>query len=175
MNKFLKCIFLIFAIIMFCGTILLFYSDVKILFLRESAGYLSKINDPNRAASIIFLVTYVVILIFFWKKIKLHIYLTLSILFILWFVSGRSVAFKYFPEGRVITGWYYIETDNFYISKGQMDYEKVITKETSIEILSFWRIRIQNKMIDRTLFIGPFVWENSLIVLNQDIGKFNSR
>jgi hypothetical protein len=107
------------------------------------------------------------ILVLFWKKYLLRKIVLLFILILFWFISGRTIAFKYFPNGRIITGWFYYKTNEFFLCKKGDDYEKVISQETKLLRLSFWRLHISNKNISKEIFIGPFAWDRAILTLQK--------
>lgn len=151
------------------GTILSFVKDIKVLFTHESADYLSSISDVNHLTSVLFLFLFFIAL-FFIKHIFKKILLLLSF-FIFWLMSGRVVAFKNFPDGRVITGWYYIEGKSFKLCKENTDCESVLFKETKVKRLSVWRISINNKLTSKIIFIGPLTWGSCTKIFENHIGK----
>lgn len=83
-------------------------------------------------------------------------YPILITVFILWSLSGRMVAL--FPlDGRLISGWFYIETNRIEICKNDCDCEKVFYYETNYKKEFIWTYRIKNKDIETTLFTSPFI------------------
>jgi hypothetical protein len=144
--------------------------DIKILLTHESASYLSNISEVNLIMLCLFLVLYLVLLIFFWKKLSVTVILILCSILLLWLLSGRTIAFKYFPNGRILTGWYYIESNQFTLCGDDEDYERIISQETKLIESPYWSVRVVNENIDETIFIGPFTWRSSMEVLRQ-IGK----
>ncbi|RVU90811.1 hypothetical protein EH230_07805 [Flavobacterium columnare] len=172
MKLILKILLVVFLVFMLILTILAFTDDMKLLFTYESAEYLSDISNVNVFFSVLFLIVYLFMLIYFWKRLKL----VLPFLFfiaLLWLISGRTLAFKYHPTGRVIIGWYYVETEIFNLCKENQDYESILANETIINELPFWRLNLKNKDVDKTIFIGPFVWDETVKILKKRI-KFSS-
>ena len=86
---------------------------------------------------------------------------SLGVVMILWFLSGRTVGIIPWPDGRVNTGWFYIPTERFYLCNGKTDCDAVIDYHTKTETLPFWRVRIKNESIDKTIFVGPFLWSSA--------------
>lgn len=78
---------------------------------------------------------------------------------------------KLFPDGRVITGWYYIEANKFYLCRTGDDCEVVIFKDSKVSKLFLWRIRISNKYVNKVIFLGPFAWSNCFSVFDKGLGK----
>lgn len=168
MKIILKILLVVFLVFMSILTALAFNEDTKLLFTYESAEYLSDISNVNVFFSVLFLTIYLFLLIYFWKRLKLVLpFFFFIILF--WLFSGRTMAFKYHPTGRVITGWYYIETDMFNLCKKNKDYESILANETEINELFFWRLNLKNKDIDKTIFIGPFMWNETVKILKKRI------
>lgn len=148
------------AVLMLLLTLLTFVEDIKLLFTYESAIYLSDISNINIFLSMFFLCINIFLLIYFRKRLKL-ISPFFFFVCILWLFSGRTLAYKYHPTGRVIIGWYYIKTEIFHLCTPSQDYEKILSKETTIKELSFWRMNFKNRNIDKTIFIGPFIWSEA--------------
>ncbi|MEB3801699.1 hypothetical protein INQ45_11720 [Flavobacterium columnare] len=168
MKIILKIFLVIVLVFMSILTALAFKEDIKLLFTYESAEYLSDISNVNVLFSVLFIIIYLFLLIYFWKRLKL-ILPFLFFIALLWLISGRTLAFKYHPTGRVITGWYYIETDMFNLCKENKDYESILANETEINELFFWRLNLKNKDIDKTIFIGPFMWNETIKILKKRI------
>lgn len=174
MKLILKILLVVFLVFMLILTILAFTDDMKLLFTYESAEYLSDISNVNVFFSVIFLIVYLFLLIYFWKRLKLVLPFLFFVV-ILWLFSGRTLAFKYHPTGRVITGWYYIETDMFNLCEENQDYESILANETVINELSFWRLNLKNKDTDKTIFIGPFMWNENIKMLKKRIKSSSPR
>jgi hypothetical protein len=170
MKVFLKFFLVVVFLIMLVFTSFAFVEDVKVLFTYESADYLSDITNINIFSSLLFVIIYLFMLIYFWKRLK-SVVLILFFIFSLWLISGRTLAFKYHPTGRIIIGWYYIQTDMFNLCKENQDYEKILSKETEIRELNFWRLNFKNKDVDKTIFIGPFVWNETREIFNKKISN----
>ncbi len=121
----------------------------------------------------LFLILYLVGLFLYGRKQKILHRIILLFSFIFWVLSGRTVGLTYFPNGEVISGYYYLTFDKFEISKTSQDYEKIISIETEINVLPLWRINIKNENINRTIFLGPFVWNSASKILMDKIGKYH--
>ena len=146
---------------MLAMTTLVFYKDIKILFTRESAAYLSKISDVNYFFSIVFCFLYLIVSLLFFKKIgNSVIVVSLAIIVMLWFFCGRVIAIKPFPDGRVIVGWYYIETGRFNLCDIGADCEAVLSRETRLEKKMPWMINVKNERISVDILVGPFTWNS---------------
>lgn len=159
------------AFLMSITTVMTCFKDIKILFTRESAGYLSNISDVNHISSILFLACYIGVLVFSLKNLRVGNIFILVTCFGLWLLSGRVVALKPFPDGRVITGWYYVETNKFYLCSVKDDCETIIYKDSKVTMLSFWRIRVTNKNMNKEIFFGPFTWNSCFLVFDRSINK----
>lgn len=156
---------------MLIGTIMIFLNDIKILFTRESAAYSSIISDVNQLYTIIFFIGYLGMTVLVFRQFSTRNLLVLSLVLVLWLLSGRVAAVKAFPDGRVITGWYYIETNSFKLCKENEDCESVLFKETKVKLLPLWCISINNKDTNRVIFIGPFTWNSCIKIFEEHIGK----
>ena len=95
----------------------------------------------------------------------------LILIFFLWCISGRMVSL--FPDGRLSSGWFYLETDRINICKNEeIDCDRIFFYETEIEELPFWRLRIKNKNINSVIFIGPVIWSNTLSLFRYNFPRF---
>ena len=159
------------ALCMLAGTAMIFWADIKILFTRESAAYLSSVSDANHIFSVLFFIGYVFVMVLVLRKFSTWKLFALLLVLILWLLSGRVVAFKAFPDGRVITGWYYIETNSFKLCEENDDCESVLFKETKVKELPLWCISINNKLTNKVVFIGPFTWNSCYKAFENHIGK----
>jgi hypothetical protein len=171
MKVIIKTKIILIALFMLAGTVMIFLSDIKILFTRESAAYLSNISDVNHVASVLFFIGYLFVTVLVFRKFSTPKILTLLIMLLLWLLSGRVVAFKAFPDGRIITGWYYIETNKFNLCENDIDCEGIISKETTISKLPLWRISINSKYTNNIIFVGPFTWDSCYKVFESQISK----
>jgi len=132
----------------------------NITFSNDSGGYLSIISSINITVSMI---SFMFFYFFIIKKIRYH-YFLLFVLIIIWLFSGRRISIRT-EKCRVSTGWFFIKTNSFSLCKlADCDCENVYYK-TTYEKLSFWRIRIKNTKVNKTIFIGPIVWSKVIAVL----------
>lgn len=159
------------GVCMLAISFLIFFKSVTILFTRESADYLSVISNVNQWFSVLFFIGYLFLTISIYKKFSYSASAVILLLFCLWLLNGRVMAFKAFPEGRVIAGWYYVETKRFNLCPTGFDCESIIFKESKVDKLSFWRIRISNKQVDEIIFVGPFTWNECIGVFERYIKK----
>lgn len=171
MKVIIKTSIILIGLCMLAGTIIIFLNDIKILFTRESAAYLSSISDVNQVFSVLFFIGYLFVTVLVFRKFSTRKVLVLLLLFILWLLSGRVVAFKAFPDGRVITGWYYMEANSFNLCKENNDCESVVFKQTKVKRLPLWCISINNKVINKVIFIGPFTWNSCAKLFEEHINK----
>ncbi|MDH7463880.1 hypothetical protein QEG73_21440 [Chitinophagaceae bacterium 26-R-25] len=171
MKLIIKTTIILIALCMLAGTIMIFLPDIKILFTRESAAYLSIISDVNRTLAVIFFIGYLCIMVLVLRGFSTTKVLALLLVLVLWFLSGRVTAFKAFPDGRVITGWYYIETNSFRLCNENEDCESVLFKETKVKKLPLWCISIKNMTTKKLIFIGPFSWNSCIKSFEEHIGK----
>jgi hypothetical protein len=104
------------------------------------------------------------------SKLKLA---ALSLLMLLWLLSGRTTAMLV-TEDEIATGWFYIPTTRFTLCNPNEDCEVTHYNKTKVQTLPFWRIRITNNTIDETLFIGPFSWTETkkLFIDDMQIGLY---
>ncbi len=155
---------------------LISFSDLgKLLFVSESADYLTSTTKIDYTLLVIFLGTYACTLISFWIKPKFYKLGIISILFLLWLLCGRMIGFNSFSDGRVNTGWYYLEYERIYLCNSKSDCESLLAYGTKMEILSLWRIKITNENINEVIFVGPFTWKSTLEMLHSKIGFYKVR
>jgi hypothetical protein len=99
--------------------------------------------------------------VFFFRKILKKFYASMLILSILlWLLSGRVIGHFPFPEEKIVSGWFYIQTSQTYFCNYKKNNCEEITNETLIEKKPFWFIHIKNQEVDKSIFVGPFLWNN---------------
>jgi hypothetical protein len=101
------------------------------------------------------------------KRIKLAY---LAVVMVLWFLSGRTIGTILYPNGQVVTGWFYIATDKFLVCNQKTDCETTIGYRTKTESLSLWRIHIKNDSTDKEIFVGPFLWHRTVHLFGSNFG-----
>ena len=110
------------------------------------------------------LILFGTILFYFLKTGRKLLFVFLGVTIILWLLSGRTIGAIVDPEGKIVVGWFYIETEEFYVCDRKTDCESVFYYQTKIEKLPFWRIEIKNGNIDKRIFVGPFIWDKTLSI-----------
>lgn len=143
----------------------------KLFYTRESATYLTELSEISIELVVVLLLAIGFILLYKFNSKVLRISL-LSIALVFWLLAGRKVGVKKFEDGRVNYGWYSFETGKFFLcDKEDIECETVIANKTSIEKLSFWRVKIKNEDINETIFIGPITWAKAIEILKTNIGN----
>ena len=141
---------------------------INIMFSNDSAGYLTEVSNINIIVSVISIIFFYFFII---KKNRYRFFL-LFVLMIIWLFSGRRISIRNTEKCRVSSGWFFIETNSFRLCK-LADCDCEIVYETTYERLSFWRIRITNNDINKTMFIGPIVWPKVITILeNNQLSEF---
>jgi len=97
------------------------------------------------------------------KGIK-NVFLCVFFIFI-WFLSGRTIAT--FPDGRISTGWFYIETNKILLCNGELDCETITHYKTTVETKKLWVININSVNSNYAIFVGPFIWSDTIKLLNE--------
>ena len=87
MKVIIKANLILIALCMLVGTIMIFLSDIRILFTGESAIYLSDISDVSRSFTVIFFLGYLCLLVLVIRKFSLRMVLAMSLLLVLWLLS----------------------------------------------------------------------------------------
>lgn len=146
----------------------------KLFYTSESATYLTELSEISIILVVVLLLA--ISFILFYKFNSKVLRMTLFfIVFIFWLLAGRKVGVKKFEDGRVNYGWYFFETGKFFLcDKENIECETVIANKTSIEELSFWRVKIKNEKINETIFIGPITWSKAIEILKTNIGNGTS-
>lgn len=144
------------------------YSSGRILGFAgvSSADYTMHLASIHVAWSTALLILFGALLFYFLKKRGKVLAIFLGLLFILWFLSGRTIGALVDPDGKIVVGWFYIETGEFYVCNRKTDCESVFYYQTKIERLPFWRIKIKNVNIDKVIFVGPFIWNKTLNIFS---------
>jgi hypothetical protein len=157
--KVVRIILLVVLLLLMIVIVLPYFSPAnKFVFGGTSADYMLNLAALNVTWPIALLVLYAISAWFYHKKPNRMRLASVSTVVILWVLCGRMVGTLLWPEGKVITGWYYIPTNDFKLCDGSTDCETVIYYQAHIEKLSFWRLKIKSKNIDQTIFVGPFIW-----------------
>jgi hypothetical protein len=161
--KAIKLIFIavIFIIMMFL-TAIPYVGDSPSL-AGGSIGSIMIMITIRAAISTVLLVAFVLMSYFYFKKKVKAVFLILT--FLLWFVSGRMIGIL--PDGRLSTGWFYMETDRIDLCDHKTDCETVMAQQTKIQKLIFLSIRLKNKTTDQIIFVGPMLWNNALKVFHE--------
>lgn len=151
-------------------TIISFFpSHASFIFAGGSDGLMDMVSaNPIFQTSCI--IIFGTVLIVGKHKYKKYAYLFLALLFFIWILSGRVIAL--FPDGRISTGWFYLETNRINICKDEIDCDKIYYYETEIDKLPLWRIKIKNKRNDAIVFIGPIVWQKTIELFKKKFPRF---
>jgi hypothetical protein len=111
--------------------------------------------------SVIFFFAFCVISFMSIKKKKSKI-LLMSGLFVCWLFVGRVVGYNVW-ENSIVGGWHnLIKTKEIVIGENNQSQIGNEIRYTHITKLSFWRLRIENKKVTTTLYVGPFIWQEAL-------------
>lgn len=156
----MKVFFFIISLLMLLLTGLRLWPSTGNFIFAGGSDMLMSIVASNFFISITFAVIFFITVFFYKKKKRPLVTSLLTVIFLLWFLSGRMIAL--FPDGRLLSGWFYIQTNRTDICRTDIDCEKVFYYDTKFEKLSFWKLRIVNKEANATIFTGPFVWRNTI-------------
>ena len=152
-------------------TYLGFGETAKLFYTNESATYLTELSSINIIISIVSVLIFVFV-IFYKFKNKTFKASLLFIVLLLWLLAGVKVGVKKFEDGRVNYGVYCFEVNRFFLcDKKDLECESIIANRTSVEELSFWRVKIKNEDIEEIIFIGPLTWLKAMNVLKSNIGN----
>jgi hypothetical protein len=169
----LRIVIVSFVVIIMTALTLIGYSDAHPGLTGGSLDSIMSMAALPPIYATVFLLVFVILIILYLKKptnIKLVL---LSLIMILWFLSGRMIGI--IPlDGRLSTGWFYIETGRHTLCDYKTDCETTIYYQTQTESLFFWRIRVSNKNIDETIFVGPFLWNRAQKLFKETVesGKY---
>lgn len=161
----MKSVLILFFIGMTVLTLFGYLPASKFYFAGVSVDYMMDIIDANIISTLLLLLVGLLGYNYLRKPQKVKLFL-LYIGMLGWFLSGRIVATIIYPDGRVSCGWFYIETERFYLCNATTDCETTISYKTKVEPLPFGRIRITNEFIDKTIFVNPFAWKATLKMFN---------
>ena len=171
--RLLKILLTTLLLIMAAFTALCYSPDAKLLLVNTSAGYMVQVAAVHPLLPTALLVLFAVAQRLYYIEPGFKKFALLSAILLSWFLSGRIIATKIYPDGTVSTAWFYIPTQSFDVCHDvKFDCEAMLASHTITERLSFWRLRIRNENTDRTIFVGPFVWGKANDLLcNEWIGK----
>jgi hypothetical protein len=162
-------LFLIMALL----TAFCYHPLAKIMLISISAEYMVHTAVPWVVLPTLFLLLFGGLSVYYFKKPSKLKLAALSLLMLLWLLSGRTTAMLV-TEDEIATGWFYIPTTRFTLCNPNEDCEVTHYNKTKVQALSFWRIRITNSTVDETLFIGPFAWAETkkLFIDDMQVGLY---
>jgi hypothetical protein len=167
----IKILVVIFLILI---TYLGYGETAKLFYTNESATYLTELSSINIIISIVSILIFVFIIFYKFSNRAFKISLSFFVL-LLWLLSGIKVGVKKFEDGRVNYGVYCFETNRFFLcEKEDLECESIIANRTSVEGMSFWRVKIKNEDIEEIIFVGPITWSKAIEVLKTNIGNGTS-
>ncbi len=165
MKKILVVVWVILVSISFLG-----YGELgKIFYTSESAEYLTDVTNINLIYCITGLICFLLVILLVNRKVLK--YILLLVFFSIWLLSTRKVAISPFYDGRLGIGWNCFLTEEFFLCNEKSDCETTLAYNTTIEQVTLWRVKIKNDDINKTIFIGPLVWSNTIKVLENNIGN----
>ena len=144
-----------------------FRSDARFLFAMGSDSLLNMISGKIYIQSI-FIVAFImtVLIQIKIKQLIKYINIVLIFIFVLWMLSGRTIGYIPYPEEKIKTGWFYLPMNQIFIcnknNNVDIDCEKISYYETFVEVKPFWCIQVTNKEMSKVIFVGPFIWSNTL-------------
>lgn len=158
------------ALLMILVTCITFFSSTVSFLFAEGSDFLMKAVLVNPYIESFFVLLFCAILFIKYKSRNNKYYMNciLIFVFVLWLLNGRIIGQFPYPEEKVITGWFFIRTNEIHVcNRNKKDCENVGIFETYIEKKGFWFIKLKNKEKDASIFIGPFIWSKSLIFLEE--------
>lgn len=161
------------GIIMLLITIISLTEIRLLLFTEETAEYLTAITSINQYYAIFFIVSYFSILFFQYNRPSSIKLILLTISGIMWLFSGRTIAVKSFPDGRIKTGWYCVPTHTFCLCEPEEDCETSLYNDCEIMETSLGYLIIKKDNIEHKILIGPFLLEEArAMVQHQTHAKY---
>lgn len=158
------------ALIMILITLFGCFSSYASLLFAGGSDVLMELVQGNLRLQILFVVLFCgSVIITKWRD-GYKRYLFLGLLFLLWFLSGRTISL--FPDGKIRTGWFYFKTWDTNICKEEKDCEKVFYYETHVKKLPLWFLRVTNKDTNAVIFVGPVVWSETLSLFKKRFHEF---
>jgi hypothetical protein len=149
------------GLIMMGLTVIGYTASARFLFAGGSTESMMTIAAPSAIVSTVFLALCVVLYLLRKRMSRSIRWPLLGIAVILWFISGRTIGLAAFPDGRVSTGWFFIETNRFNLCQASEDCETVIGSEMQTAPSSLWRLDLSTGHVSETIFVGPFLWGQS--------------
>ncbi|WP_300601842.1 hypothetical protein [Niabella sp.] len=159
--------FLLFIILIMLLTVMLGFSPgtARFLFAGGSDGLMELVTSSLVLRVVIVALFCLSVMVYILQKKKKIFLLFPVVFFILWIISGKMIAI--FPDGRLRSGWFFMEIRSVNICEGQADCEQVSYYETTVTALSFYRIRVKNNTVDAVILTTPFIRENVLKLLRE--------
>lgn len=155
---------IIIAVLLLPMLLLTVYSCLSI-----SKGLFTSVINPQNfrviGSEVLWIVLFFVcsLLSFFalkFRKRKEFIFVFFTFFFI-WINSGRVISISTFPDPKVISGWFYLKTNEFSLCGNDSDCETSLSN-TRTKVSNMFRIQIKNDVVDKTLFVGPFIERKSI-------------
>jgi hypothetical protein len=145
---------IIVAVLMSLITALGLSENVGTMIFAGGSDSLLSIAVPDLFLRIVFLLVFVATALLFKQFTeKNNAYIILVLFFSFWVLSGRMVGT--FPDGRLISGWFYIPIKEVDLCKDDADCDK--SNYARYTKQSFWLYNVKNKEVDVLIFAGPFL------------------
>jgi hypothetical protein len=151
----IKIVFYIVAVLMASVTIIGFNSGLSRFLFANGSDSLMTLVESRLYIRVLLLIAFIITIAAQLNHCKKIYSLFATGIFFLWLLSGRMIAL--FPDGSIITGWYYMQTNKKSICSKHADCEKVFYYETKYQKLFLWRYNITNQQTNISLFAGPFI------------------
>jgi len=155
---------IIFAIVaLFVGAflILICYKDPVFMYGSTSCVYTTTIGILPIILFFVFCI--VRYLKFNNKKIKLYVMIGI---FLFWILSGRVVGFNV-CDPEIVCGYHnFIATYWFHLNEEHLNTTDDL-KKIHVTKRPFWRLNIKGNKINYTIYVGPFIWQESLKVFEE--------
>ena len=155
-----KVIFIIIALLIAAFLMLICYQDPVFMYGSTSCVYTTKIG----VLPYILFFAFCIIRFIKFKKKKLKLSLMIGVA-IFWVLSGRVIGYNS-CQNEIVCGWHnFIPTKE--IKLGNALPSPLDNKNVQINKLPFWRLQVTNEKISTTIFVSPFIWNETLEVFKE--------
>jgi hypothetical protein len=160
------------AVLMSLITLLGLSENLGTMIFAGGSDALMSLAAPGLFLRMIFLLVFVAaVLTYNHFEDKNAAYIILVLFFSFWVLSGRMVAT--FPDGRLITGWFYIPVKTVDLCKDDADCDKPGYARYTKQWL--WMYNVKNRETDVMIFAGPFLDRKLERLLDQKFFGLDSR
>ena len=140
-----------------------FFNETANFFFAGGSDFLMTTIATNSWVQIFLVLIFTLTLFKSKTKSRIKFYFRILV-FIIWLMSGRTI--YVFPNGKIGLGWFFVETNRFYIcSEGDKNCDDTVT-ECKISEKALFLVKIQTIDKENVFYVGPFIYGKTIHSLN---------